>query len=116
MRAKSSHSKRIPIRSSASFNPSGLGLGRRRGNALALSVTFGLNAADEIEKRLAEANMLPHKKIPRSNLNRLLSAEAFRNRVGFSGSKGKFELTHDEPIVLRALGRIADDLANRYSC
>jgi hypothetical protein len=74
----------------------------------------GFNAADEIEKRLAEAGMLPHKKIPRSNLNRLLSAEAFRNRVGFSGSKGKFELTHDEPIVLRALHRIADDLANRY--
>jgi hypothetical protein len=72
------------------------------------------NAADEIEKRLADANMLPHKKIPRSNLNRLLSAEAFRNRVGFTGSKGKFEFTHDEPIVLRALRRIADDLANRY--
>jgi hypothetical protein len=72
------------------------------------------NAADEIEKRLAEADLLPHKKIPRSNLNRLLSAEAFRNRVGFSGSKGKFEFTHDEPIVLRALRRIADDLANKH--
>jgi hypothetical protein len=72
------------------------------------------NAADEIEKRLAEADMLPRKKIPRSNLNRLLSAEAFRNRVGFTASKGKFEFTHDEPIVLKALRRIADDLANRY--
>ncbi|WP_028350779.1 hypothetical protein [Bradyrhizobium murdochi] len=72
------------------------------------------NVADEIEKRLGDAGMLPHKKIPRSNLNRLLSAEAFRNRVGFSGAKGKFEFTHDEPIVLRALRRIADDLANRY--
>jgi len=72
------------------------------------------NAADEIEKRLADADMLPHKKIPRSNLNRLLSAEAFRNRVGFTGLRGKFEFTHDEPIVLRALNRIADDLANRY--
>jgi hypothetical protein len=72
------------------------------------------NAADEIEKRLAQANMLPQNKIPRSNLNRLLSAEAFRNRVGFTGSKGKFEFTHDEPIVLRALRRIADDLANKY--
>jgi hypothetical protein len=72
------------------------------------------NAADEIEKRLADAGMLPQKKVPRSNLNRLLSAEAFRNRVGFTGSKGKFEFTHDEPIVLRALRRIADDLANRY--
>jgi hypothetical protein len=74
----------------------------------------GFNAADEIEKRLADTGMLPQRKIPRSNLNRLLSAEAFRNRVGFSGSKGKFEFTHDEPIVLRALRRIADDLANRY--
>ena len=72
------------------------------------------NAADEIEKRLAEAGMLPHKKVPRSNLNRLLSAEAFRNRVGFTGAKGKFEFTHDEPVVLRVLHRIADDLANRY--
>jgi hypothetical protein len=72
------------------------------------------NAADEVERRLAEANMLPHKKIPRSNLNRLLSAEAFRNRVGFTAAKGTFEFTHDEPVVLRALRRIADDLANRY--
>jgi hypothetical protein len=58
--------------------------------------------------------MLPHKKIPRSTLNRLLSAEPFRNRVGFTDGKGKFEFTHDEPVVLRALRRIADDLANKY--
>lgn len=74
----------------------------------------GFNAADEIEKRLADAGMLPHKKLPRSNLNRLLSGEAFRNRVGFTGAKGKFEFTHDEPIVLKALRRIADDFANKY--
>ncbi|MGY3487491.1 hypothetical protein ACVW1C_005374 [Bradyrhizobium sp. USDA 4011] len=74
----------------------------------------GFNVADEVERRLGEASMLPHKKIPRSNLNRLLSAEAFRNRVGFTGARGKFEFTHDEPVVLRALRRIADDLANRY--
>jgi hypothetical protein len=71
------------------------------------------NAADEIEKRLAEAGMLPRKKIPRSNLNRLLSAEAFRNRVGFTGAKGNFEFTHDEPVVLRALRKIAEDFADR---
>ena len=29
-------------------------------------------------------------------------------------NKGQFELTHDEPMVLRALKRIADDLANGY--
>jgi hypothetical protein len=72
------------------------------------------NAADEIERRLSESGMLPQRKIPRSNLNRLVSAEAFRNRIGFTGLRGKFEFTHDEPIVLRALARIADDLANRY--
>jgi hypothetical protein len=73
----------------------------------------GINVADEIEKRLAAAAMLPRKKIPRSTLNRLLSAEAFRNRVGITTSKGKFELTHDEPMVLRALRQIADDLAHK---
>jgi hypothetical protein len=70
-----------------------------------------VNVADEIEKRLAAANLLPAKKIPRSTLNRLLSAEAFRNRVGFSIQKKKFEFTRQEPIVLAALARIAHDLA-----
>lgn len=74
----------------------------------------GFNVADEIEKRLAAAGMLPgRKKIPRSTLNRLLSAEAFRNRLGFSISKGRFVLTHEESIVLSALRRVADDLANK---
>jgi hypothetical protein len=74
----------------------------------------GLNVADEIEKRLAAANMLPgRKKIPRSTLNRLLSAEAFRNRLGFTVAKGRFELTHAEDVVLTALARVASDLANK---
>jgi hypothetical protein len=74
----------------------------------------GLNVADEIEKRLAAANRLPgKKKIPRSTLNRLLSAEAFRNRVGITVSRGKFEFTHDETVVLAALQRIVSDLASR---
>lgn len=74
----------------------------------------GLNVADEIEKRLAEAGLLPgRRKIPRSTLNRLLSAEAFRNRVGISVQRGRFELTHQEPVVLGALQRIAKDLASR---
>ena len=71
----------------------------------------GTNVADEIESRLAAANMLPNRKIPRSNMNRLLSAEAIRNRLGFSIKKGKFEYLRREDSVLRALGRIADDLA-----
>jgi hypothetical protein len=69
------------------------------------------NVADEVERRLSKAGTLPRKKIPRSTLNRLLSSETFRNRVGFTVNKGQFELTHDEPIVLRALRRIAEDLA-----
>jgi hypothetical protein len=69
------------------------------------------NVADEIERRLETAGMLPAKKIPRSTVNRLLSAEALRNRVGITVNKGKLEFTHHEPVVLEALRRIADDLA-----
>lgn len=73
-----------------------------------------LSVADEIEKRLKEAELLPKtRKIPRSTMNRLLSAEAFRNRLGFSISKGKFEFTHDESAALKAMARVADDLARR---
>ena len=73
-----------------------------------------LNVADEIEERLKAANQLPKgKRIPRSNLNRLLSAEAFRNRVGISTSKGRFQFIRKEDVSLKALARIADDLAHR---
>lgn len=73
-----------------------------------------LNVANEVEARLS-GTTLPsvRKKIPWSTMNRLLSAEAFRNRVGFSVAKGKFEYTHQESKVLSALHRIADDLANK---
>ena len=74
----------------------------------------GPSVADEIEKRLADANLLPsRRKIPRSTLNRLLSAEPFRQRVGISMKGGRFEFTHDETISLAALARIANDLASR---
>jgi hypothetical protein len=74
----------------------------------------GVNLAEDIERRL-EGSSLPRisKKIPWSTMNRLLSAEAFRNRVGLSVSKGRVELTHEESVVLRALHRIASDLANK---
>jgi hypothetical protein len=74
----------------------------------------GINVAEEIEKRLS-ASALPKvtRKIPWSTMNRLLSAEAFRNRVGFSVNKGRLELTHAEPVVLTAWRRIADDLAHK---
>jgi len=74
----------------------------------------GPSVADEIEKRLSAARLLPsRRKIPRSTMNRLLSAEPFRNRLGFSVSKGKFEFTHDEDVALAAMARVADDLTNR---
>lgn len=74
----------------------------------------GPSVADEIEKRLRDAELLPaRKKIPRSTMNRLLSAEPFRNRLGFTISKGKFEFTHNEEKSLAALARVADDLANK---
>lgn len=73
----------------------------------------GLNVADEIEKRLRLAQLLPTRKIPRSNLNRLLSAEAIRNRVGLSVRKGRLEFIRDEKQTLLALQRIAADLATR---
>ena len=74
----------------------------------------GVNVAEQIEERLAIAQRLPgRKKIPRSTLNRLLSAEAFRNRVGITVRNGRVELTHQEQFVLTALQRITDDLAHR---
>jgi hypothetical protein len=73
----------------------------------------GLNIADEVEARLRVAGLAPSRKIPRSNLNRLLSAEALRNRVGVSVRKGKLEYVRDEQETLAALSRIARDLATR---
>jgi hypothetical protein len=74
----------------------------------------GPSVADEIETRLAEAHLLPsRRKIPRSTLNRLLSAEPFRHRVGISMKGGRFQFTHNETESLAALARIAKDMAER---
>jgi hypothetical protein len=73
----------------------------------------GLNVADEIERRLKEAKLLPARKIPRSNLNRLLSAESLRNRLGISVRKGNLDIIRDEAETLAALQRVASDLAHR---
>lgn len=70
----------------------------------------GLNVADEIEGLLRRAHLLPTRKIPRSNLNRLLSSESLRNRFGISARKGKLAIIRDEQEVLRALQRVANDL------
>jgi hypothetical protein len=73
-----------------------------------------VNVADEIEKRLMASNMLPKdRQIPRSNMNRLLSAEALRNRLGISIKKNKFEFIRSEDVSLRALARVASDLTSR---
>ncbi len=73
----------------------------------------GINVADEIERILNEHEMTPARKIPRSNLNRLLSAEALRNRLGISVRKGKLEIVRDEQQTIAALQRVATDLALR---
>ncbi|MDG4885450.1 hypothetical protein [Mesorhizobium sp. WSM4884] len=73
----------------------------------------GLHVADEIEARLKSAKMLPHRKIPRSNMNRLLSSETLRNRLGISVRKGRLEFIREEQATLRALQRVATDLATR---
>ncbi|GLK76239.1 hypothetical protein GCM10008171_14930 [Methylopila jiangsuensis] len=74
----------------------------------------GPQIADEIEKRLSEASLLPtRRKIPRSTLNRLLSSEPFRHRVGVSMKGGRFQFIQDEAKSLTALARIAKDMAER---
>lgn len=73
-----------------------------------------VNLAEEIENRLREAGHLKERsRLPRSNLNRLLSAEAFRNRVGISIVKNRVEFTHDVGKVTMALARIAQDLSSK---
>lgn len=73
----------------------------------------GLNVADEIEKWLKAAKLLPARKIPRSNLSRLLSSEPLRHRVGIAVRKGKLVFIRDQAEVLAALQRVASDLATR---
>lgn len=73
-----------------------------------------INVANEIEKALSQASLLPTgRAIPRSILNRLLSAESFRNRVGLSTSKGQFSFTHTPDSVLPVLQKISEDLIEK---
>lgn len=74
----------------------------------------GRTIADEIEALLEKHNKLPsHRDIPRSTMNRLLSSEEFRSRVGIRFLKGKLSFTHNEAVVSLTLQRIAHDLASR---
>ena len=73
-----------------------------------------VNVAELIEGKLKETGLLDSgAKVPRSNLNRLLSAENFRNRVGIRVSKNHLEFTHEKDAVLGALARIASDLISK---
>ena len=75
--------------------------------------TAGFNLADEIEQRLDAAGLRPKKKIPRSNLNRFLSSEAIRNRIGVSVKNKEFNYTHKPEVVLETLRYIAEEFANK---
>jgi len=73
-----------------------------------------VNLAEEIESKLKESGHLKQlAKVPRSNLNRLLSSESIRNRVGISVNKQHVEITHNEFKVFNALSRIANDLITK---
>ena len=74
-----------------------------------------VDVAVEIERMLEDANRLPRDRVPRSTLNRLLSSEVNRNRVGVSVAGNRFALTHTEDAVLNGLARIAEDLAEAGS-
>lgn len=73
----------------------------------------GLTVADEIEKNLSAENLLPTKKIPRTNMSRLLSSEALRNKLGISIKNGDLEFIRDRNQSLAALHRVATDLADK---
>jgi len=71
----------------------------------------GRNVAEGIEKKLLAVGYSDTEgAIPRSNLNRLLSSEEFRNLVGISLSDGQLYFTADPEKTLLALHRIAEDL------
>lgn len=74
----------------------------------------GVHVADEIEKQLVDAKLWDsNRKIPRSNMNRLFSSEAYRNRLGFSIAKGHLEYTREKSVVIKALNRVADDMVRK---
>lgn len=73
----------------------------------------GINVAAEVERILADAQMLPSEGIPWSTMTRLLSSEEFRNRAGISTAGRQFRITHNHEVVTNALQRIASDLANQ---
>lgn len=72
-----------------------------------------VNLAEEIEDILKKANLVDDDfSLPRSNLNRLLSGQSQRNRVGISLKQNKITFTHTPEIVLMGLKKIAEDLGS----
>lgn len=72
------------------------------------------NVAESIEKKLLLTGRLNKTdKLPRSNLNRLLSSEEFRNAVGVSLSGGDLVYLSNPDKVIGALEKIAKDLVGK---
>jgi len=73
-----------------------------------------VNVAEEIESLLRQKGLMTaKKKLPRANMNRLLSSEPIRNRVGFTIRGGKLLFTHTEDKALSAMSRITEDLIDK---
>lgn len=72
-----------------------------------------IDVAVQIEEFLREHDRLPEQQVPRSTLNRLLSSEVFRNRVGVSVQGNQFSFSHDPEVAIEGLTRIATDLSER---
>lgn len=73
-----------------------------------------IDVAEQVELILNQEDMAPNSQIPRSTLNRLLSSEATRSRMGVSALGNEFRITHDRDTVVNALARVASDLAERH--
>lgn len=68
---------------------------------------------EEIVKKLVSENLIKEdKRIPRSNLSRLLSGRYQRTRVGISVEKNKVYFTHLPHVSLAALTKIVEDMRN----
>ncbi len=73
-----------------------------------------IDVAEQIELVLIEKGLVPPDLAPpRTNINRLLSAENWRNRVGIAVEGKELRFTHNEDKVLTALERIVTDFASR---
>lgn len=83
-------------------------------NFIARTGRFARNLAEQIEKKLISAELVKKEGvIPRSNLNRLLSSEEFRNAIGISQTNGDLVFISDPDKVLEALDRVAHDLIQK---